>query len=73
MRAVFTFMAALAIAMPAGYAPAAAQENAVTVVQNHIDAYRARNLDAFVRSFASDAVVVVDGVAVQGHAQIREL
>ncbi|WP_271439000.1 nuclear transport factor 2 family protein [Pontixanthobacter luteolus] len=73
MRSFCTFIAASAIAVPAAYAPAAAQESPVAVVQSHIDAYRARNLNAFMRSFASDAVVVIDGVAVQGHAQIREL
>lgn len=48
-----------------------AEENPLPAVQANLDAYRAKDLDAFVRTFAPDAVVEFMGVQVQGHARIR--
>ncbi|MEL6707475.1 MAG: nuclear transport factor 2 family protein [Pseudomonadota bacterium] len=59
-------------------APAAAgpprnfyEEAAVQAVQAHIDMYRAWDLDAFVSTFTEDAIVMVDGKAVEGKSDIR--
>ncbi len=42
-----------------------------SVIQGHLDAYRARDFDAFVATFAPDALVVANGIPAQGRASIR--
>ncbi|MEO9463376.1 MAG: nuclear transport factor 2 family protein [Marinomonas sp.] len=42
-----------------------------SVIQGHVNAYRARDLDAFVATFAPDAVVVANGIPARGRASIR--
>ncbi|KWV90602.1 nuclear transport factor 2 family protein [Erythrobacter sp. YT30] len=42
-------------------------------VQRNVDAYRARDLDRFVATFASDAEVYAEGMVAKGHKQIRAL
>lgn len=42
-------------------------------VQRNVDAYRARDLDRFVATFASDAEVYANGMVAKGHKQIRAL
>ncbi|MEP2737274.1 MAG: nuclear transport factor 2 family protein [Erythrobacter sp.] len=53
--------------------PVSAQETAAhaAAVQRHINAYRARDLDAFTATFAPDAIVVANGIPARGRAQIR--
>ncbi|MEL7189243.1 MAG: nuclear transport factor 2 family protein [Pseudomonadota bacterium] len=41
-------------------------------VQRHIDAYRSRDLDRFVATFAPNAQVYANGMVATGHKQIRE-
>lgn len=48
------------------------EQTLVEAVQTHIDVYRSWDLDAFVDTFQEDAVVMVDGEAAKGHAQIRQ-
>ncbi|MBV7259588.1 nuclear transport factor 2 family protein [Erythrobacter crassostreae] len=74
----FKLMLAAAAMMVA--APVAmAQENTQTpgaarAVQGHVDAYRSGNLERYVRSFAPNAVVTMNGVVLaNGHAEIRAL
>lgn len=43
------------------------------VVQRHIDAYRARDLDGFIATFAKDAEVYANGMVAVGHKQIKAL
>lgn len=57
-------------------AKAAAEEQAsnaakAAVVQRHVDAYRARDLDRFIATFAPDAEVHANGLIAVGHDQIR--
>lgn len=71
------FMIALAAgcaAVTPGHAQDAnAQQQAqAAVVQRHIDAYRARDMEAFLRTFASDAVLVYGGMEFRGRAEIRQ-
>ena len=66
MRLVLVFLFSALVA-----APVSAEENPVPVVQANLDAYRAKDLDAFVRTFAPDAVVEFMGVQVRGQKQIR--
>ena len=40
-------------------------------VKRHVNAYRARDLDRFVATFASDAEVYANGMVAKGHKQIR--
>ncbi|MCK0128771.1 nuclear transport factor 2 family protein [Erythrobacter sp. F6033] len=69
----------VAAAMMAATPSAVAQENTQTpaaarAVQAHVDAYRARNLDRYVRTFAPNAVVTMNGVVLaNGHEEIRAL
>lgn len=49
-----------------------AETPGATTVQRHVDAYRARDMQAFLATFASDAVLVYGGMTFQGHAEIRE-
>jgi len=70
MRAPFLIAALASLAMaPSAFAQASPQ----TVVQRHIDAYRAGDLDRFVATFAHDATVVVDGEEVTGQSRIHSL
>lgn len=41
------------------------------VIQNHIDAYRARDLERFAAIFAKDAEMYANGIVAKGHSQIR--
>ncbi|MEL7199243.1 MAG: nuclear transport factor 2 family protein [Pseudomonadota bacterium] len=45
----------------------------VQAVQRHVDAYRSRDLDRFVATFAPDAEVYANGMVAKGHKQIRAL
>lgn len=49
------------------------EQDLVKAVQNHVDIYRSWDLDAFVDTFAVDAVVMLDGQTATGHAEIRSL
>lgn len=53
-------------------APANAQKAEAEVVQRHVDAYRARNMNAFLETFAADAVLVYGGMTFQGRSEIRQ-
>ena len=48
------------------------EKRMITAVQNHVDVYRAWDLEAFVDTFAEDAQIMVDGRSAKGRAQIRE-
>lgn len=52
---------------------ASAQETAAhaAAIQRHVNAYRARDLDAFTATFAPNAVVVANGIRAQGRGEIR--
>lgn len=50
---------------------AQAGDGEVAVVQAHIDAYRARNLNAFLGTFSDDAVLVYQGLTFRGRSEIR--
>ncbi len=68
MRAPIAFAAIAALfAAPVAFAQASPQ----TVVQRHVDAYRAGDLDRFVATFAHDATVVVNGEEITGHSRIH--
>ena len=54
-------------------APTFAQSNPATVVQAQVDAYRAGDLEAFVNTFSSDAVLIAEGARFVGKAQIRRV
>lgn len=49
------------------------EQGALDTVQAHVNVYRAWDLDAFVATFAHDAVVMLDGRTATGHAEIRAL
>lgn len=49
----------------------AQQDPSAVVVQAHVDAYRAGNIDAFMNTFAAGAVLTYDGQRFVGKAQIR--
>ena len=53
-------------------APASARDDAAPVVQRHVDAYRSKNMSAFLSTFAKDAVVIYGGMEFRGHDQIRK-
>ena len=66
----------LGLAAAASLAPfttVTAQEDGASVVQRHIDAYRARNMTEFLKTFAPDAVVNYEGMEFRGHTQIRKV
>ncbi|WP_169053582.1 nuclear transport factor 2 family protein [Alteraurantiacibacter aquimixticola] len=48
------------------------QSPAEAVVQAHIDAYRAGDFEAFLATFARDAVLSYDGMMFYGRTEIRE-
>lgn len=52
---------------------ARAQPNQAEIVQEAINAHRARNLDRFMATFASDAVVIANGMTARGLREIRAL
>ena len=52
--------------------PAFAQQAEAEVVQRHIDAYRARDMSAFLNTFSADAVLVYGGMEFRGRAEIRQ-
>ncbi|EAQ29560.1 lysyl-tRNA synthetase [Erythrobacter sp. NAP1] len=55
-------------------ASAEAQQAAkIAAIQRHVDAYRSGDLDAFVATFAPDAIVRADGFVAMGRDQIRAL
>ncbi len=63
---------ALALAAAACAAtPTSAQQNPAAVVQAHVDAYRAGDIDAFMNTFAAGAVLTYDGQRFVGKSQIR--
>ena len=45
----------------------------VAALQNHVDAYRSGDIDAFVATFSKDAVVRANGYVAVGREQIRAL
>ncbi len=45
----------------------------IVVIQDHVDAYRARDLDRFIATFAPDAEVYANGLVAVGRAEIRAL
>ncbi|AWW74257.1 hypothetical protein CD351_07415 [Erythrobacter sp. KY5] len=51
----------------------AQQAAKIAAIQRHVDAYRSGDLDAFVATFAPDAVVRADGFVAMGREQIRAL
>lgn len=53
-------------------APAKASAEAV-VVQRHVDAYKARDMKAFLQTFTADAVVNYDGLEFRGYSEIRKI
>ena len=53
--------------------PNPADQARLEVIRHHIDAYRARDLDRFVASFAPDAEVYANGIRAKGHNEIRAL
>ena len=71
MRILAALLALLAGSMP--LAPASAQQAEAAVVQRHVDAYRAKDMKAFLETFASDAVVIYGGMQFQGRVEIREI
>jgi hypothetical protein len=52
--------------------PVFAQQGPTDVVQAHVDAYRAADIEAFLDTFASDAVLIFDGQRFTGRAQLRK-
>ncbi len=70
-----------AIAQEQGTAPApeAASQTApdaqtlarISAVQNHVNAYRSRNMDRFIATFTPDAEVHANGLVAVGHDEIR--
>ena len=70
MRAPIAIAAAASLfAAPVAFAQASPQ----TIVQRHVDAYRAGDLERFVATFAHDATVNVNGVEVTGHSRIHAM
>ncbi len=55
-----------------GAAPQQAMSDAA-VVQAHVDAYRTGDINAFLATFAKDAIVEGLGITANGHAEIRKL
>ncbi len=45
----------------------------VAAVQDHVDAYRSRNMDRFIATFTPDAEVHANGLVAVGHDEIRAL
>ncbi|MCP5397349.1 MAG: nuclear transport factor 2 family protein [Sphingomonadaceae bacterium] len=72
MKSARLLFAACATAIAAMPASVQAQDARVTVVQAHVDRYKARDLDGFMRTFAPDAVVVANGITARGKGQIRQ-
>ena len=70
MRMKLLALPTLAAALTIG-APAKA-EGEVALVQQHIDAYRAKNMDAFLATFAPDAVLTYEGMVFRGRQQIAQ-
>lgn len=67
MRAPLVIVAIASLfASPVAFAQASPQ----TVVQRHVDAYRAGDLERFVATFAPDATVIVNGEEIRGHSRI---
>ncbi|MDY7098119.1 MAG: nuclear transport factor 2 family protein [Pseudomonadota bacterium] len=72
MRLILAALALAAAPTALSYAqPVAAKESAAAVVQAHIDAYRSGNIDRFVATFSSDAVLIANGIKAKGRAQIK--
>ena len=71
---IWGILAATTLAVPASAnAPRNYYEQTlVEAVQTHVDVYRSWDLDAFVDTFTEDATVMVDGVAANGHGEIRK-
>ncbi|MDJ0642648.1 MAG: nuclear transport factor 2 family protein [Erythrobacter sp.] len=68
MRAPIVLAAIASLfAAPVAFAQASPQ----TVVQRHVDAYRAGDLERFVATFAPDATVIVNGEEIKGHSRIH--
>ena len=65
-------LGSITLAFAAQPVSAVAEEAESAVVQRHVDAYRARDIDAFVRTFAPDAIVVANGLVAEGRSEIRE-
>lgn len=60
------------ILLCAGSMVQAQAQDPVAVVQTQLDAYRAKNMDIFLATFADDAVLVYEGMQFRGKAQIRQ-
>lgn len=67
IAAIATAITCTPIAVPI----ATAKTSDADVIQAQVDAYRARDMDAFIATFAKDARVEANGMVAVGHAQIR--